>query len=248
MEVLRYITEKFRICQLYIRLKPGPQNLSCSLHLTVFLMAVFSAKSLQGRNDGLWSAQNPFQPYKNTLIGSAWVISPSTCTFHWFQQSSILLWASLGHMCTSVGHGSNVGRKLNGGFYQSHGNRGRGSSQREGMWADRKETGVYSLFSLPYLLRCVQTIPRVPRRIYTVHSPIWPQQSPQPHLTCAPSLSQVEKRCLMSSCASSETHLHKPHTRTALGSHCLETCYVLPLLLISLLSHEILETKLKDAI
>ena len=32
---------------MYMWLEPGPQNLSCPLHLTVFSMAVFSAKSLQ---------------------------------------------------------------------------------------------------------------------------------------------------------------------------------------------------------
>lgn len=45
-----------------ILLEPIPQNQQfCSLYVTIYLTAIFSAKSLQGKINGLWSAA-----YENT--------------------------------------------------------------------------------------------------------------------------------------------------------------------------------------
>lgn len=56
--------------------------------------------------------QHPFQSYKRTTIGSAWVACPSLHTSPWFLQSGVLLWASLGHIPTSVGQGDSTERRL----------------------------------------------------------------------------------------------------------------------------------------
>lgn len=114
LKVHCFITEKFRIC-----LKAEVRFSKSVLFLPSYSFSksyIFLPNLSRDRKDAPWDAAwDLYQPHRNSVICSTWVISPSTCTFPWFRHNGILLWASLGHMCTSVGHGGNAGTRLNGG-------------------------------------------------------------------------------------------------------------------------------------